>query len=211
VVPGGEVTLGMTIEVVARFVVVAAALTQMLAGLAVLVRQVVSRRPAPTERLRGPLGYVNFAGLAGFVVLAPIVDITGIGAWSGVPGVGGEAARVVGIVVLASAGLLAAAGVRAMGRHLVAPAEVRPDTELITSGPFGLVRHPLYDSILMLWIGGALALLSPLMAVGAAAFVPAIRMRALAEERLLARHFGDAWSAYAARVPMLVPTIRRSR
>jgi protein-S-isoprenylcysteine O-methyltransferase Ste14 len=47
-----------------------------------------------------------------------------------------------------------------MGKHLVAPAEVRPDTELVTTGPFGLVRHPMYLSVLMLWAGGMLALLS---------------------------------------------------
>ena len=196
------------VEMLARVVVLAACLTQVMAGLAVLVRQVRVRRPAPAERLRGPLGLVNYAGLAGFVLVASTVAITGIGTVVG-SGEGADAVRAGGIVVLWAAGLLAAWGVRAMGRNLVAPAEVRPDTELITDGPFGLVRHPLYDSIVLLWAGGALALLSPVMAVIAAAMVPAIDLRAAAEERILARHFGDRWTEYSARVPMLLPAFGR--
>jgi protein-S-isoprenylcysteine O-methyltransferase Ste14 len=209
---GGTWRSGVTlaIELTARFVVLAACMAQMLAGLAVLLRQAVATRPAPTARVDGPLGYVNFAGLAGFVLAGATVAITGAGAFAGDRGVAGDAARAVGVAVLGSAGLLAWAGIRAMGRHLVAPAEVRPDTELVTSGPFALVRHPLYDSILLLWIGGALALLSPVLAVVAVALAPAIHARAVAEERLLASHFGREWSAYSARVPMFVPRLRRN-
>jgi hypothetical protein len=47
-----------------------------------------------------------------------------------------------------------------MGRQMSSQAEVRPDTELVTGGAFRLIRHPLYLSILLLWAGGALALLS---------------------------------------------------
>jgi protein-S-isoprenylcysteine O-methyltransferase Ste14 len=201
--------VSLTIELAARFVVVAAGATQMLAGIAVLLRQAVERRPAPTARVNGPLGYVNFAGLAGFVVVGTAVALTGAGSFAGEQGAAGDSARVLGVAVLATAGLLAGAGIRAMGRHLVAPAEVRPDTELVTSGPFALVRHPLYDSIELLWIGGALALLSPILAVVALALAPAILMRARAEERLLASHFGREWNAYSARVPMFVPRLRR--
>jgi protein-S-isoprenylcysteine O-methyltransferase Ste14 len=63
----------------------------------------------------------------------------------------------------------------------------------------------------LLWAGGALALLSPVMAVLAAAMVPAIYLRAEAEERVLARHFGDGWTEYSARVPMLLPSFGRRR
>ena len=61
--------------------------------------------------------------------------------------------RAAGILVLGCAGLLSIWGVRSMGRHLVAPAEVRPDTELVTAGAFEFVRHPLYASVLLLWAG----------------------------------------------------------
>jgi protein-S-isoprenylcysteine O-methyltransferase Ste14 len=93
----------------------------------------------------------------------------------------------------------------------VAPVEVRPDTELVTTGAFAMVRHPLYDSILLLWAGGTLALLNCVLGAGFVALIPAFYLRARAEEALLTRHFGDAYTTYAARVPMLLPRLRRSR
>jgi protein-S-isoprenylcysteine O-methyltransferase Ste14 len=198
----------LTIELVARFAVTAAALSQLLAGAGVLVRSAISERPAPAERLEGPVGLVNYAGTIGFVVVGLAEAFT---LWGTVAaaGLAVDAVRITGLVALCAAGLLAGTAIATMGRHLVAPAEVRPDTELITTGPFALVRHPLYLSIVLLWAGGGLALLSPLMGVVAAAFVPALYLRARAEEALLVRHFGEAYAAYAARVPMLLPLPRR--
>jgi protein-S-isoprenylcysteine O-methyltransferase Ste14 len=199
----------LTVELAARVVVMAAAATQLLAGFAVLFRQRISRRPAPIERVAGPLALVNYVGLAGFGVVGLSIAVTGIGALHSPAEPLGDAIRAAGVLVLLAAGLLAVAGFRAMGRNLVAPAEVRPDTKLVTSGPFALVRHPMYLSIILLWAGGALALLSPAMALGTGLLVPAFYLRARAEEALLLRHFGDAYAAYAAGVPMLRPRLRR--
>lgn len=201
--------MNLTVESIARVVVVAAAVSQLLAGFAVLARERLSRRPAPLERFTGPLALVNYLGLAGFGVVGLAVDVAEIGTPHALAEPLGATVRAAGILVLCAAGLLAASGFRAMGRHLVAPAEVRPDTRLITSGPFGLVRHPMYLSIILLWAGATLALLSWLMAVGTAVLIPAFHLRARAEEALLTRHFGDAYTSYAARVPMLWPRLRR--
>ena len=43
------------------------------------------------------------------------------------------------------------------------------------------------------------------MAICCVMLLPAFVARSRAEERLLTRHFGSAYDAYAARVPMLVP------
>jgi len=157
----------------------------------------------------GPIAVVNYAGIAFFILVGLAVAITGSGALTSVAEPLGDALRIAGILVLWVAGLLAVWGIRTMGRHLVSPAEVRPDTELVTTGPFGLVRHPMYLSILLLWAGGALALLGWVLAVGFVLLVPAFYLRARTEEGLLTRHFGDAYTAYAARVPMLLPGLRR--
>jgi protein-S-isoprenylcysteine O-methyltransferase Ste14 len=91
---------------------------------------------------------------------------------------------------------------------MASAAEVRPDTVLVTGGAFGVVRHPLYLSVLLLWAGGALSLLSWAMAGAWLLLVPAFVARARVEERLLGRHFGEGYGAYAARVPMLLPGFR---
>jgi protein-S-isoprenylcysteine O-methyltransferase Ste14 len=204
-----DVAMGLTIELVARVVVVAACLSQLTAGMAVLIREGVEARPAPVERAGGPLALVNYVGIAMFIFVGLAVAITNGGAFGSLTQPLADGLRVAGILVLWAAGLLAIWGVRTMGRQLVSPAEVRPDTELVTTGAFGLVRHPLYDSVLMLWAGGTLALLNYVLGAGFVVLVPAFYLRARAEEGILTRHFGDAYIAYAARVPMLVPRLRR--
>jgi protein-S-isoprenylcysteine O-methyltransferase Ste14 len=204
-----DVAMDLTIELVARVVVVAACLSQLTAGVAVLIREWAEARPAPVERAGGPLALVNYVGILMFVCVGLAAAITNGGAFLNLTQPLADGLRIAGILVLGAAGLLAIWGVRTMGRQLVSPAEVRPDTELVTTGAFGLVRHPLYDSVLMLWAGGTFALLNYVLGAGFLSLVPAFYLRARVEEVILTRHFGDAYAAYAARVPMLVPRLRR--
>jgi protein-S-isoprenylcysteine O-methyltransferase Ste14 len=80
------------------------------------------------------------------------------------------------------------------------------DHELVTSGPFALVRHPMYLGALIASVGGVL-----LYRTWAAVLVLAHEMvfwvRAGKEEQALAAEFGDAWRAYARRVPAGVPVL----
>lgn len=81
-----------------------------------------------------------------------------------------------------------------------------PRRELITSGPFALVKHPLYTGVALLvlpWAGFLLntwlgALIGIVVYVGSRVFAPA-------EERALAKTFGAAWDRYlqSVRVPWL--------
>lgn len=202
--------MDLTIELVARIAVVAACLSQLAAAVAVLIREQVVSRPSPVERVGGPLALVNYVGIALFVFVGLATAVTNGGTVGSTAQPLADGLRVGGILVLWVAGGLAIWGVRSMGRHLVAPAEVRPDTKLVATGAFGLVRHPLYDSVLLLWAGGTLALLNVVLGIGFVVLVPAFCLRARAEEGLLTRHFGDAYTTYAARVPMLVPRLRKS-
>ena len=189
---------------VARIAVAGSALSLGIVGLAELAWEVRRSRPKPVLRDTGPLATVNYVGIGAFVVVGLGTALSMAGTIP-LPGPGGMAVRAFGILVLAAAGWLAAWGLRSIGRQLASSPEVRPDTVLVTRGAFGMVRHPLYLSILLLWAGGALALGSWLLAAGGAALVPAFVARCRLEERLLVGHFGEAYLAYAARVPMLVP------
>ena len=81
-----------------------------------------------------------------------------------------------------------------------------PRGELITTGPFALVRHPLYTSVALLvlpWLGFVLntwlgAVIGLVMYAGA-------RMYAPEEEAVLAKTFGTAWDDYSntVRIPWL--------
>jgi protein-S-isoprenylcysteine O-methyltransferase Ste14 len=82
----------------------------------------------------------------------------------------------------------------------------KDDPELVTSGPYHLVRHPIYSGILVAATGTAMALSwSWLVAVGLAAvyFV----YSASVEERYMTEQFPDAYPAYKHSTKRLVPFI----
>jgi protein-S-isoprenylcysteine O-methyltransferase Ste14 len=198
----------LTVELAARALVLVCALSLLAIGLGVLAFEELSRRPEPVERDRGPLALVNFVGIIGFIVLAIPSAVAMVATLQALAEPADAAIRLVGIALLLASGLFEVWGIRSMGRQMASAAEVRPDTVLVTGGAFGVVRHPLYLSVLLLWAGGALSLLSWAMAVAWLLLVPAFVARARVEERLLSRHFGEAYGAYAARVPMLLPGFR---
>ncbi len=195
-------------ELVARLVVIASGASLLVVGLAVLAFEQRRSRPEPIERDTGPLATINFVGILGFVIVGIGSSASMLGTISSLAAPVEVAVRSIGIALLATAGLLALWGLRSMGRQMASQAEVRPDTELVTSGAFSLVRHPLYLSILLLWAGGTLALLSWVMALCTLVLVPLFVARSRIEERMLVRHFGDAYRDYAARVPMLLPGLK---
>jgi protein-S-isoprenylcysteine O-methyltransferase Ste14 len=82
-------------------------------------------------------------------------------------------------------------------------------TGLVTTGPYRLVRHPIYLGLALLAMGEALAFGSwPAVAVVYSAIVPTFVWRACAEERLLADAFGDGYAQYRKQTKMMIPYLR---
>lgn len=78
----------------------------------------------------------------------------------------------------------------------------RPAERLVTHGPFALSRNPIYVGYTLLTAGLSLALSNPwLMAAAVVAALATDRLAARREENHLAARFGEAFTAYAARVP----------
>ncbi len=78
-----------------------------------------------------------------------------------------------------------------------------PRGELITSGPYALMKHPIYTSVALLvlpWIGFLLDTWLGAL-IGIVLYV-ASRTCAPAEEEALAATFGPAWEAYCATVKL---------
>ena len=96
--------------------------------------------------------------------------------------------------------------------HIGAISRTRSDRlgPLVTSGPFAVVRNPLYVGNIALWVGFALTArlvwLAPVILVVLGAEYHAIVRW---EERLLESRLGDPYRAYAARVPRWWPTFKR--
>jgi protein-S-isoprenylcysteine O-methyltransferase Ste14 len=118
------------------------------------------------------------------------------------------------IAVTASAlalasGLFAVAAVRRLGVQWSIVARVTEGHELITSGPYAVVRHPIYTAMLGLLIATGLTFGTPLSTLaGAVLYVLGTWLRTRSEERLLASAFGPRYEAYRRQVPALIPWLR---
>jgi protein-S-isoprenylcysteine O-methyltransferase Ste14 len=79
-------------------------------------------------------------------------------------------------------------------------------TGLVTTGPYRLVRHPIYLGLAVLAMGEALAFGSwPAVAIVLSSIVPTLAWRARAEEKLLSRMFGERYAVYRERTRMIIP------
>ena len=117
--------------------------------------------------------------------------------------------RTVGIVLAVAGVVFAVRAMRTLGRHFDLEPEVHRGHEIVRSGPYGLVRHPIYTGLAIHSIGAMLATGNALF-IGGTLLVtfPVFVMRARAEERLLREELGAEYDRYARDVPMLVPRLR---
>jgi protein-S-isoprenylcysteine O-methyltransferase Ste14 len=78
------------------------------------------------------------------------------------------------------------------------------DQELVTDGPFALVRHPMYVGAVLAGLGSVL-LYRTWTAILVLAHITVFWVRASREEEALEAEFGQAWRTYADRVPAGLP------
>jgi protein-S-isoprenylcysteine O-methyltransferase Ste14 len=114
--------------------------------------------------------------------------------------------QIVGLVLLV-AGLGLAVWARIyLGRNWGMPMTEKDEPELVTSGPYRFVRHPIYAGILLAILGSALATslywLIALVALGIY-FVYSARV----EEGLMSNSFPSAYPGYKAHTKMLIPFV----
>jgi protein-S-isoprenylcysteine O-methyltransferase Ste14 len=109
---------------------------------------------------------------------------------------------------LTAGGLLFAVWARAhIGKNWSAIVTIKEDHELITTGPYAMVRHPIYTGLLLAFVGSAMArgewrgVLAVLIAVWA------LWRKLRFEEHWMREQFGEAYQAYSRRVAALIPFI----
>jgi protein-S-isoprenylcysteine O-methyltransferase Ste14 len=133
-------------------------------------------------------------------------------AWSYVRPVGFEKSHpplIVSMVIGPPSVALAWVATRHLGKQWRYAAALREDHELITTGPYRWIRHPIYTSMLgMLLATGAGWTWWPMFVAALIFFLAGTEIRIHSEERLLAERFQDSFIAYRARVPAYIPFVR---
>jgi protein-S-isoprenylcysteine O-methyltransferase Ste14 len=83
------------------------------------------------------------------------------------------------------------------------------DHRIVDTGPYGIVRHPVYAGLLLAVIATAIERGRIEAIAGALVLIAGVSLRAKLEERFLRRDLGDeAYTSYRRRVPMLLPFIK---
>ena len=109
--------------------------------------------------------------------------------------------------VLGALGLaLSMAGLFGLGSNLSVFPHPKDDATLVRSGPYRLVRHPIYSGLIIGAVGWALLNTSLVTLVYALALFVFFDIKARREERWLIRKFPD-YAAYRVRVHKLIPFV----
>lgn len=92
-----------------------------------------------------------------------------------------------------------------LGRNWSGVVTLKREHELITSGPYRLVRHPVYTGLLLAFAGTALARDDWRGVVAVVITVAALWRKLRLEEKWLTEQFGEIYTHYRRRVAALIP------
>jgi protein-S-isoprenylcysteine O-methyltransferase Ste14 len=159
--------------------------------------------------LRSPLFYlITTLGYIGISVLLwkplPVVLEASLRAW----------VLMLGVLLYFPGLLLVLWGRLALGKNYFVStgfgAQLFSSHQLVTRGPFAIVRHPMYLGLMLAALGGLLLYQTWTM-VAFAFFAPFTLLRSRREEQVLAAEFGNQWQEYCQRVPAFLPWLRKEK
>lgn len=112
-----------------------------------------------------------------------------------------------GILAIASV-WLGLSAVKTLGKQWNIKAQIIEGHELITTGPYKIVRHPIYSALfgLLIVTGYSITQLWAFIIAIVFYFIGTI-FRTRVEEQLLIQHFGDQYEKYKKKVPAIIPYI----
>jgi protein-S-isoprenylcysteine O-methyltransferase Ste14 len=147
------------------------------------------------------LGYVSILAL-GFVLMVRSRDNWILGQRM-LP----ESSLLYGVAILLNwAGVLLAIRARMfLGSNWSGTVTVKEDHELIKSGPYRWVRHPIYSGLLLASAGVALESDRWVALIGLALVFAGLRLKSLIEERRMVDRFGDEYDRYRGSTSALIP------
>jgi protein-S-isoprenylcysteine O-methyltransferase Ste14 len=94
-----------------------------------------------------------------------------------------------------------------LGSNWSSVVTVKANHELVQTGPYALVRHPIYTGILVMFMGNALEVAQWRSLLSVVLVLISFLIKLRLEERWMVELFGPTYEAYRKRVAMLVPWV----
>ncbi len=108
--------------------------------------------------------------------------------------------------IVVAAGLLFTVWARVhLGTNWSGFVTIKHGHELVMTGPYAIVRHPIYTGLLLAFVGSAMARGEWRGVIAVVLAGSALWRKLRFEERWMRERFGERYDAYARRVPALVP------
>jgi protein-S-isoprenylcysteine O-methyltransferase Ste14 len=115
---------------------------------------------------------------------------------------------VIAALLAAGSVWLALVAINVLGKHWSPAARIVEGHELVTDGPYRIVRHPIYAAMLGLMVATGLVISKPwALGAGTVLYLVGTTSRIRIEERLLLQHFGDQYEDYKSKVSALIPFV----
>lgn len=162
-----------------------------------------NRRPVA----RGRRSAVDTATMMLFFWAFSVLLARGIGAVHGTPRLLEIAAIGTGLCLMATGCMVNVVGRWQLGATWANQIQIYEGHKLMETGMFSLVRHPLYASLIWMFLGAGVAYLNgAALAATCLVFVPMMFYRARQEEKILAEVFPQ-YDAYRKRTGMFIPRL----
>lgn len=120
------------------------------------------------------------------------------------------ALSIIAVLIAAVSVWLAIAAIKELGRQWSLTARLTEGHKLVTTGVYGLVRHPIYTAMLGMLVATGVVLSDwPGRVIGFAFFLIGTFIRIRFEEKLLTHAFGKEFAEWKSCVPALIPDLKK--
>lgn len=161
-----------------------------------------NRRVAKSDR-----SFVETGSMTAFFVLYYVVLKARLGVVL-VTGPARQVTVVVGLVIVVIGAVFNIWGRVVLKSRWANQIKIYEGHSLATTGPYAVVRHPLYASLIWMCVGGAIVYSNPFsLALTFGVFVPMMYVRAKKEDALLLEAFGEQFVQYRASTGMFFPRV----
>jgi protein-S-isoprenylcysteine O-methyltransferase Ste14 len=160
--------------------------------------RVVSDRRSPSDIAGLAAALLGLAVVPGFYIATGIPETADYpaSAW----------AVALGSVIFATALWVFRRSHKELGRNWSITLEIRERHKLVCTGPYAVIRHPMYTSFMLMGLGQAFLLSNWVAgAAGLIGFAVLFFLRVDKEERMMMENFGPEYGAYMERTKRIIP------